>query len=421
MSLEPLAVLGYVIVAGVAAQTAVGLATMVGRVAMRRRVVTLTLRRLESRLPQVTQPAQVDRGDPEGSWSGWRKFTIDRKVEEAERVWSYYLRPLDRKPLAPFLPGQHVSVGVLPPGEATPQACTFSLSDGRPGADYYRITIKKPRAVSDHPAARTERLSSFLVDLYNVGDSLDLTCPAGRFFADTKSQRATVLVAQDMGVAPIMAMLHAMCGSTGNDRVIWLFYGVRDRAHHIMRDELDALRRRHANVRLVVCYSHPDAGSEEGRDYDTKAILDADLLRRALPSSNYTFYVCAPPPMTASVCNGLRRWGVPSRDIHWDSFGMPPSIGMDEPDVTESASAEVEFRRSGRTAVWRRADGMLLDLAESQEVAVESNCRSGRCGKCATVIKSGKVRYLYQPAYNPEEGTCLTCISIPDGQVALDL
>ena len=41
------------------------------------------------------------------SWPGFRKFVIQRKVDEGGNVCSFYLSPHDGKPLPAFNPGQY--------------------------------------------------------------------------------------------------------------------------------------------------------------------------------------------------------------------------------------------------------------------------------------------------------------------------
>ncbi|RSL77896.1 hypothetical protein CDV31_017300, partial [Fusarium ambrosium] len=44
-----------------------------------------------------------------GRWQGYRQFRIERKVEEAQDVYSIYMVPVDGQPLPTFMPGQYVS------------------------------------------------------------------------------------------------------------------------------------------------------------------------------------------------------------------------------------------------------------------------------------------------------------------------
>ena len=63
---------------------------------------------------------------------------------------------------------------------------------------------------------------------------------------------------------------------------------------------------------------------------------------------------------------------------------------------------------------------VLLELAEANGVVIDSGCRVGNCNTCLTAIKAGAVRYVREPDTMPEEGSCLTCIAIPNGDLVLD-
>ena len=70
-----------------------------------------------------------------------RSLEVTRKVRESENATSFYLIPVDSKPLAPFLPGQFLPLKLDIPGQYQPVLRTYSLSDS-PSANHYRLTIQ---------------------------------------------------------------------------------------------------------------------------------------------------------------------------------------------------------------------------------------------------------------------------------------
>ncbi|RSL39698.1 hypothetical protein CEP54_016276 [Fusarium duplospermum] len=70
-----------------------------------------------------------------GRWQVYRQFRIEKKVEEAQDVYSIYLVPVDGQPLPTFMPGQYVSVHVDLPAKGHHQSRQYSLSDA-PQQDY---------------------------------------------------------------------------------------------------------------------------------------------------------------------------------------------------------------------------------------------------------------------------------------------
>ncbi|NOT01501.1 MAG: 2Fe-2S iron-sulfur cluster binding domain-containing protein, partial [Phycisphaerales bacterium] len=234
-----------------------------------------------------------------------------------------------------------------------------------------------------------------------------------------------VLIGGGVGITPVLSMLNAIaeCGST---RETWFFYGVRHGGEHIMRDHLRRLDQEHENIHVRACYSDVRPEDREGDDYDIGERVSVELFKRLLPSNNYAFYICGPPPMMNSLTDGLKQWGVPDERIYFEAFG-PASVKPAKPPAAAAAalapaavSAKVAFARSGKSFPWSGESKSLLAFAESNGVAMESGCRAGNCGSCLVAVKSGKVRYLQPPGATVEPGSCLTCISVPDGDVTID-
>ena len=191
----------------------------------------------------------------------------------------------------------------------------------------------------------------------------------------------------------------------------------------MMKEHLTQLTRDFVNVHMYVCYSDPSDEDVQGKDYDHRGHIDLQLLRNVLPSNNYEYYICGPPPMMGTLTKDLESWGVPNNKIHFESFG-PASVKRVTPssETTESPSKiSVTFAKSGKTVDWDSQVGSLLDFSEAHGVIPDSGCRAGSCGTCVTAIKSGEVDYLTDPGTAPEAGSCLICIAVPKNNVMLDL
>jgi ferredoxin len=125
-----------------------------------------------------------------------------------------------------------------------------------------------------------------------------------------------------------------------------------------------------------------------------------------------------------SITDGLEAWGVPEKDVHFEAFG-PATVKKKtvEPTASETAflsKLQVTFARSSKTLRWEPSAGNLLEFARAEGVRIDSGCCAGSCGSCLVAIKSGSVHYLKPPATELEQGTCLTCICRPKGDLVLD-
>jgi len=352
-------------------------------------------------------------------WTGNRKFCIERKVSECPDICSFYLGAHDKKPLPEFQPGQYLTFDLDLPGRQKHLVRCYSLSD-RPRKDQYRVTIRRIKAAPGDPAAPPGIGSNFFHDQLKEGDIVDVRAPSGGFCLDAGRQVPVVLIAGGVGITPLLSMLNEIA-ETGSKRETWLFFGVHSRTEHPFKEHLEKMDREHENVHLHICYSRPGKEDELGADYHHGERVSIDLLKKFLPSNNYDFYICGPGAMMKSITTGLKEWGVPEKSLHLEAFG-PDSVK--ETAFLERKAVELElsvhFAKSGRKLVWKGQAESLLDLATAANIAIDSGCRAGNCGTCKVAVKSGKVKYLKEPGYDVEAGTCLTCCCVPETEIVLD-
>ncbi len=389
------------------------------------RTATAEAALLRANLDVVMDRRRLAARRTEGSWNGFRKFEIVRKRQEGGGICSFYLQPHDRKPLPPFEPGQYLTFQLHVPGQAKPVVRCYSLSDSPRHPDYYRVSIKKLPPPRDKPDMAPGLSSSFFHDHLDEGDIVDAKAPGGHFFLDTTKSHPVVLIGGGVGLTPVLSMLNDICES-GSQRETWFFYGCRNGAEHIMRDHFARIRKEHDNVRLHVCYSDPRPDHDvAGRDYDHAGRVSIDLFKSLLPSSNYEYYLCGPPPFMESLVGGLEAWGVPEAAIHFEAFGpatvkRTPTVQHATAEAAAAGGLEVRFAKSGKAFAWSTASASLLDFAEEHGVVIDFGCRAGNCGTCLTAIKAGEIAYVNPPGATPEAGSCLTCIAVPKTNLTLD-
>lgn len=378
---------------------------------------------LGTRIADITSRREFERLRNEFHWDGWRKFEIADKVPEAEGVYSFYLKPHDKKTLPAFLPGQYLTFRLpLPAGSKQVVRC-YSLSDS-PADDYYRITVKRQPPPKDPAKANKDKSSSnWLHDKVEVGDILDAKAPNGHFYLDPAEPRPVVLIGGGIGLTPTLSMLNTLV-DRNDRREIWYFYGGRNGRDHAFKEHMAAVTREFPNIKYVCCYSDPEPGETEGEEI-RHCRVSVELFKELLPSNNYDFFFCGPPPMMASLFEGLVDWGVPETRIYYEAFG-PASVKpkskepKDEVATAEDKSIEVVFARSDKTVFWNPEAQTLLDFAEANQVVIESGCRSGNCGSCEIAVKQGDVEYLHEPGYDVGTGSCLTCCTVPKTNIVLE-
>jgi hypothetical protein len=367
------------------------------------------------RVEATARAARAAKAIPD--WSGWRPFRVVAVVDEARDVKSFYLSPVDGRPLSPFAPGQYLTFRLPLLGSAAPLVRCYSLSD-RPRQDYHRATIKRiasPAGPSDVPPGRG---SSFFHGRVRVGDVLDVRAPAGTFLIDPQAGQPIVLVGAGIGITPLMSMLEAIVHAS-RGREVYALFGFRNGAEHPFKERLMQLAETYPRLHVHVSYSAPRGHDVLYRDYDHRGRVTIERLREVLPSNNFHFYVCGPGPFMEALVPALWAWGVPESHVHFEAFG-PASIKVASRGVEGATPCEVCFERSNRRVMWDGSFASLLEFGEAAGIAMPSGCRAGSCGECLMALCGGTTKALKQPGIVVPAGHCLTCISVPTEALALD-
>ena len=243
-----------------------------------------------------------------------------------------------------------------------------------------------------------------------IGDSLTIGRDPGNDIPldDDKASREHASVRQAEGQYTL-SDLHSSNGTFVN--------GVRITEPAVLRDN-DEIR---VGNHTLTFHSIEDV---EGRDYHFGERVSVDLFKRILPSNNYDFLICGPPPMMESIVKNLEEWGVPKSRIHFEAFGPASVKKTPVPAAAGSTDAvtgfDIVFAKSGKTLQWSPAAGSILDLAEANDIDMDFGCRAGSCGTCMTAVRSGEVDYLNEPEAALDEGSCLACIAAPKSPLTID-
>jgi ferredoxin-NADP reductase len=293
----------------------------------------------------------------------------------------------------------------------------YSLSD-RPRQDYYRVSIKHIGPPADQSNSPPGRGSSYFHQHVHVDDVLDVRAPAGTFLIDPRAAEPIVLIGAGIGVTPLVSMLEAIVQS-GQKRDVHALFGFRRGTEHPFKERLAAICAENPHVRMYVSYSAPTEKDVLRRDYNHRGRLSFERLREVLPSNNYRFYVCGPGALLESLVPALWSWGVPESHVHFEAFG-PASVRIASHADTMVEPCEVRFERSGKTATWDGSLASILEFGEAAGVTMPSGCRAGSCGECMMAIRGGAVATVKPPGIPVPTGHCLTCISVPSGELVLD-
>ncbi|MCW8902376.1 MAG: FAD/NAD(P)-binding oxidoreductase, partial [Sedimenticola sp.] len=117
------------------------------------------------------------------AWKGFREFVVQRReLEDAQAsICSFYLAPVDGKPLPPFQAGQFLTfkLDIEAPAPQTGKSVIrcYSLSDS-PDPNHYRVSIKRVPAPADRPELSAGVSSNYFHDQVMEGTHLQVRAPS---------------------------------------------------------------------------------------------------------------------------------------------------------------------------------------------------------------------------------------------------
>jgi ferredoxin-NADP reductase len=242
----------------------------------------------------------------------WQIATVKAIKQEAPRVKTFTLAlPNWIRHKA----GQHYDVRLTAPDGYQAQR-SYSIASEPEQADEIDLTVER---IEDG------EVSSYMHDVLEVGDQIEVRGPIGGYFVWEASVIAPLLlVAGGSGIVPLMSMIRhrAAAGSRTPAR---LLYSSRTPGEIIYSDEL--LRLQDSGTNLGIFYTFTRQAPPGWSGYARR--IDAQMLREvASPLRARTHaYVCGPTLMVEVVANVLLQVGLAPGQIRTERFGPTGSNG----------------------------------------------------------------------------------------------
>ncbi|WP_241591780.1 NO-inducible flavohemoprotein [Rosenbergiella epipactidis] len=250
----------------------------------------------------------------QGGWSGWREFTLVKKVVETANVSSLYLAPTDALALPTYRPGQYISVRVQVPSLGYKQPRQYSLSTA-PNGQFFRITVKE-EALAQAPGY----VSSTLHQQMQVGDRVEVSAPMGDFSVKDATKH-NVFISAGIGITPMVALLEGLTQMPTSQppAAISFIHVTQDAAHYTLREEVTRLAEHHSRVKTLIHYSQALTGG---------ARFTLESVPPSLLTDDADYYLCGPAGFIQTVSDDLLKRGISPHQISHEVFstgGLTPS------------------------------------------------------------------------------------------------
>ncbi|MCW3465860.1 NO-inducible flavohemoprotein [Chitinophaga nivalis] len=247
------------------------------------------------------------------SWTGWRTFTVRKKIAVSAEITSFYLYPADGGKVPRHQPGQFISLRLFLPEIALFQIRQYSISSA-PNNDYYRISVKRETASQPD---RNGMISNYLHDAVSENDNVEIAAPAGTFILQDTT-RPAMFISGGVGLTPFMSMLETLLQQEEIPQVIWM-HGCREAAVHAFKAELIQWEKEHESLTQKVFYNKVTAA--DIREGIHEGYPDIHQMNIAQHPAHMHYYLCGPGVFITKQYQDLLAAGISRDHIFYEEFG----------------------------------------------------------------------------------------------------
>lgn len=313
-----------------------------------------------------------------------------------------------------FKQGQHLTLKTIIDGEEIRRSYSLCSS---PLEQEWKIAVKQVPLGS---------FSTFANQYLQVGDTLEVMPPHGRFYVevDPKKQRHFVAFAAGSGITPILSIIKTHLQQEPNSS-FQLFYVNRATSTIILKEEIDALKNQYLDrfeVFHFLTQEERETPLFNGRITPEKL----DLIFRTLVDGEGTddFFLCGPAEMIFSIRDFLLASGVDAKQIHFELFNTeglkttPKRTKLKTVIKENGALTSVKVIEGGKKRTFQMSKGTdtILEAALKKSADLPFACKGGVCCTCKAKLLEGEVEMEVNYALEQEQldaGYILTCQAVP--------
>lgn len=283
-----------------------------------------------------------------------------------------------------------------------------------------RVAVKKvPEGV----------FSTYVNESLQVGDTVEVMQPEGRFFTelDATNEKMYVAFAAGSGITPVISIIKTVLLTEPKSKFC-LVYGNKTRGSIIFKSEIEDLKNQFMgrfSVYHILSREQADAQILSGRIDRDKCRYFLDKIIR--PEDIDECFLCGPEDMINDVKEVLTGAGVSSKKIHFELFFTSSSL-------RRQAAEKVPYLNDSISKVTVKLDGSymemelgyhgesILDAALKNGADLPFACKGGVCATCRAKVEKGSVEMDINYALEQDEldaGFVLTCQAHPRSENVL--
>jgi ferredoxin-NADP reductase len=288
------------------------------------------------------------------------------------------------KELAYFRAGQYLSLKVGLNGVRITRPYSISSAPfealGEDG--FYEITVRREQ---------DGFLTGHMWRDWQVGTAIKSSGPCGFFYHEPLRDASKIVgLAGGSGITPFRSMAREIVYGE-LDVELLLLYGSSDEDDIVFYDEFEELEQRSSGKVRVVHVLSCEPVSLEGCE---QGFITAETIVKHADIGNSSFFVCGPQAMYRFVADQLAELDLPGKRIRREAFGEVKDVTQSPgfPQVVADEVFRLKVYMGGATIeIPAKATETVLVAMERADLAPPSQCRSGECGFCRSLLVSGEV------------------------------
>ncbi|MEX6012418.1 globin domain-containing protein [Mammaliicoccus sciuri] len=238
------------------------------------------------------------------AWDDFKSFKIANIEDQGTSMKSFEVEPVNNIKIPELVAGQYITVRIKPTNDDNLALRHYSIysvkNDGK-----IRFAVKR-----EGEGEKKGLVSHDLHDKYSIGDTIELSAPAGDFKVESEKDKTLLLLSSGAGVTPMFAMLEDEAYKGRNVHFVHVNEAEKDVP---FKEEVDALNAMNENVEVTYHLKEKD-GYLTSNELNNWINEDVDI------------YLCGGITFMDTIFDELEKLNIGQADVHFEPFGPKMSI-----------------------------------------------------------------------------------------------
>ncbi len=327
------------------------------------------------------------------------------KRETNESISITFDIPENLKETFKFKAGQYITLKTTIKGNEVRRDYSLCTS---PKSSELKVAVK---------AVKDGTFSSYANNQLQVGDTLDVAPPKGRFIFepnDSKTKNIAAFAAGS-GITPILGIIKCALEEEVYSKVI-LVYGNKTTKDTMFLNELLELQHKYKErFSIQFVFSQQD---EEDSIFGRieKSTVNYVMKNKHKHVEVDAFYLCGPEAMIHTVKDVLTDHGINEDRIHFELFKAAKTAEIKEEIVTNGKTKTTIIIDDEESTFEMSQKQTVLEAALDEDLDAPYSCQGGICSSCLARIKEGEATMRQNNILTENEvaeGLILTCQAHP--------